>query len=315
MALVAADAGGDVLFSSLVDLPAVFGVVDPAAGHVDEIRAAALDEAVGDVRILEARRGGHGHLNAARLDLPAHVAHGVDVGGRLFLGGGEAQGMLGIHVSRAQMEDVADALHQLRQVYGVLFGVAAELLLVHGKDALQGEAPAHGLPQGGEHLHQIPGPVLQALVSVLVGAVVGDGGEQLGHGAVAVAAVDGDHVEAQGLEVLGLLAVVLDHGVQVLFGEGRDALLGTAVVLGVEVVVQVHAEVLVLGGGILPGHGGHIAAGTAGASGAAGTSRTVRSGTAGGAHAHAGHHIHVGGTHDVAAGLGAVEVDGVQELT
>ena len=223
------------------------------------------------------------------------------------------------------MEDIADALHHLCQIDGVLLGIATHLLLVHAEHAFKGEAPAHGLPQGGEHLHQVFSAVLQGLVAILVGTVVGDGRQELGHGTVAVAAVDGDHVKAQGLEILCLLAVVLDHVIQVFLCQGGDILLGTSVVLGMEVVVQIHAEILVLGRGVLAGHGGHAAhvgtvSGTAGsawasrASRTARTSRAFRAGSGGIAHAHAWHHVHVGGTHDISAGLGAVEVDGIQKL-
>ena len=84
-------------------------------------------------------------------------------------------------------------------------------------------------------------------------------------------------------------------------------------------VCACYTEVLVLGSGILHGHGRHIGGRTASTLGTvSGTTRAAR--TAGaliagctGRHAHAA--LHVGGAHDISTGLGAIEVDGVQQLT
>ena len=320
MALVAADAGNDVFLAALIDLLAVIGVVDPAAGHVDEVSAAVSHQIVGNLGILETGGSGNGHLNAALFDLFTYIAHGVDVRSGLFLGGGEAQGMLRIHIAGAEVEDIADALHHLCQLNGVFLGVAAELLLVYAEHALQGEALAHCLPQCSEHLYHVAAAGLDTLGAILVGTVVGDGGEQLCHGVVPVAAVNGDHIKAQRLEILCLLGIVFDHGLEILLGVGGGRLLRAAVHLSMEVAVcACYTEVLVLGSGILHGHGRHIGGRTASTLGTvSGTTRAAR--TAGaliagctGRHAHAA--LHVGGAHDISTGLGAIEVDGVQQLT
>ena len=71
---------------------------------------------------------------------------------------------------------------------------------------------------------------------------------------------------------------------------------------------------------ILHGHGRHISGRTActlgTCAGSTGTARTAGSLIAAGCtgrHAHAA--LHVGGAHDISTGLGAIEMDGVQQLT
>ena len=220
--------------------------------------------------------------------------------------------MLRIHIAGTQVEDIADTLHHLCKLNGVFLGVAAELLLVYAEDALQREALAHCLPQCGEHLYHVAAAALYTLRAILIGTVVGDGREQLCHGVVPVAAIDGDHVKAQSLEILCLLCVVLDHGLQVFLGVGRGGLLGAAVHLCMEVAVSTcYAEVLMLGRGVFHGHGRHIRRRTA---------CTLRTGTraagaAGCTRGHAHTALHVCGAHNVCTSLGAIEVNGVQQLT
>ena len=80
--------------------------------------------------------------------------------------------MLGIHLTGAQMDDVDQAVRQFAELDGVLHGIAAHAVLIHGVDDLQRRIGAHRVPDGLIDLQHKFAAALYALRAVLVGAVV-----------------------------------------------------------------------------------------------------------------------------------------------
>ena len=193
MALVAADAGDDVLRAALKNLLAVVRVVDPGAGHIDEVGLPLGHRAVGPVRVLESGGGAHHHVQSQLVDCPAYLAHLLQIGGGHGLGGGEAQGVLGVHLTGAQVNNVDQAFSQFAELDGVLHGVAS-LRLGYRVDHLQGDAGTYRLADGLEDFQQEAAAVFHT-AAVLVSAVVGQRGEEPGMGRVTVTAVHGDDVK------------------------------------------------------------------------------------------------------------------------
>ena len=146
-----------------------------------------------EIRIL--KTSGNAHLNVAAA---AHngLLQGccrIQIGAGNGAGGGEADGVLGVLISVAHMENIHLALQQLCQLEGI---APIDAQTVHGNQHFNGEILAEGLLHGVHDLDHQPGAVLCG-AAVFIGAVVGVGGPELCHGAVVIGVVEGEHLKAK----------------------------------------------------------------------------------------------------------------------
>ena len=93
VALVAPQAGHDVLRPVLVDQLAVVRVGDPGPGHADQVQLALGDGPLGGVRVVPAAHGGDEHPGVLGLDVGGHVQSGHLLRG--VVGGVVAVGVAG----------------------------------------------------------------------------------------------------------------------------------------------------------------------------------------------------------------------------
>ena len=182
----ALDAGGHVLPTARHALLDQQGISDEGPGHGDHVRLTGGQDLLCGVHGVNGPQGDDGHMELTGLLEGLRYA---DVGH----GGPEAAGMdpghpLGIVHTGGDLEDVQVVLDALTDADALLDVDAALLELGAGDADLDQQALAHLGPDGVQNLDQITAAVVGG-AAVLVGALVGQGGEELGQGA-GVAAVD-----------------------------------------------------------------------------------------------------------------------------
>ena len=193
----ALDAGYHVVGPAVDGLFDGLRVGDQLAGHGEEVALALGDGVLGGLQALQAAHCGDRLVDFARLfeglgqpqvGMIAHVLAGMGPG-HVLLGDHAAGGLDDVAVILEDGGD-ADALLQVDAALGKLGG---------GHAHLKGHAAPGGLPAGVQNLHQIAAAVLGG-AAILVGAAVGQGREELGHGD-GVAEVEEQAVKAAHLQV------------------------------------------------------------------------------------------------------------------
>ncbi len=186
MATHTLDAGGDVLSAASHTLFDEQRIGDQAAGHGDQVRLAGGQDFLGGVHRVNGPQGDDGHVELARL--LESLSH-IDVGHR----GPEAAGMypghpLGVVHASGDLEDVQVVLDAFTDA-DALLNINAALLEFGARDAhFDKHLLAHLGPDGIQDFNQIAAAVVRR-AAVLVGALVGQGGEELSQG-TGVSAVD-----------------------------------------------------------------------------------------------------------------------------
>ena len=222
VALVAPQAGDQILVTALLEELTVLGVGDKGAGGGDDVQGAVGHSLLHVVEIVEAAHAGDLHLQA----LFTGVFGVLQEGGALQL---EGDGVVGVGHAGAELDDVHIGLGHFQELHALVHAVAP-LGFLAGEQHLHDHVPAGGLADGLQTLEGELGPVFQAAAE-LVGALVGLGGEELGGQLAAVAQVDGHHVKAQEFEDAHLLGVAPGDEVHLLPGHGHDGGHHGAVVL------------------------------------------------------------------------------------
>ena len=203
MALVAAQTGHDVIRPALIDELAVIRVGYPGAGHGDQIQFALSQRLLTGIRIVPAAHRSDEHAGVFALDIGRSVQRRHLQ--RLIVGG-----MVAVGVAGPDLGNVHIGRRQLQELHHVVSGVAAVLVLLAGDQDLHDEVLTHGLADLLQDHEAETGAVLRA-AAVLIGAVVGQRGEELRHDLGAVAHMDGGHIEAKELQDLALLGIGLGH--------------------------------------------------------------------------------------------------------
>ena len=198
MALVAPDAGIDIFTPSLIDLFPVLTVTDPGAGHADDVRLVFPEDHLIEIRILQSGRDAHTDRSAPGHDTLLQGCGSLQIGAGNSPGGGEADGMLGVLVPVAHMQDIDFPLQKPCQFKGI---PAADAETVHGDQHFQREVSAECLLHGIRHFDHESGAVIHT-PAVFIGAVVCVGGPEFRHHAVVIGVVEGEHLKAKLFEDL-----------------------------------------------------------------------------------------------------------------
>ena len=250
-------AGADVVAAAFLCLPGQIGIRNEGGG-ADHIVQLAL---------------GNPLLHHPRIGAGAHRAHRdvqmlFDLGGLLHIlafhqikpaGVGEVGGLGIMERAGGDMDQIHPVgLQQLAELDALLQAVALGETLHPGNPGFNDEVGAAVLADAVHHHAGQPGPVFQTAAE-LVGALVEDGGEELGQ-QPAVAGMEQHRLETAVLGAVSGFAVGLHHLLDDLLGHGDDLVgalaLAVALVHGIDaitgavvdavVVMEMHAGVVQL---------------------------------------------------------------------
>ena len=219
MALIAPQAGHNVLVPALIGLVAPLGVGNIGPGRADEVGLTALDDLLAVIKILAAAHDVHIHIVDARI--PKSLADpgcGVQIRDFPKI---EVGGLGRVDGAAADLEDIHLSGAQLGQFDLILHGSAAlkQVVLPSGNGDLHEEFLAAGLFDGLADHQRESGAVFHAAAE-LIGALVGQRRQESSGEHQAVGHVHKAAVKAQTLSQLCLLGILLHHLVKKLLGGG-----------------------------------------------------------------------------------------------
>ena len=207
VALVAAQAGHQIVCPALLHELDIVGIGDKGAGGGDDVHLALGHSGLHIVEVMEAADAGNLHLQALFLGVFRILQER-----RVLLLKGD--GVVGIGLTGAELDDVHIGLGHLQELDALVHGVAA-LGLLAGEQDLHDHVPSGSFPDLLETHQGELGAVIQA-AAVLVLAGVGQRGEELGGQLAAVAQVDGHHIKVKEFQDLDLLSQTVGDELHVL---------------------------------------------------------------------------------------------------